>query len=67
MNAIETIDRLCEVVKMQAEIINRQALFIAEMSAVDEETKKEFDDDRRKAEDELKLLGQDSPFVSLNA
>ena len=52
---------------MQAEIINRQALFIAEMSAVDEETKKEFDDDRRKAEDELRLLGQGSPFVSFNA
>ena len=59
MNAIETIDRLCEVVKMQAEIINRQALFIAEMSAVDEETKKEFYDDHRKVEDELKLLGRD--------
>lgn len=67
MNATETIDRLCEVVSMQADIIRKQAFFIAQMSAVDEETKKEFDDDRRKAEDELKLLGQGSPFVSFNA
>lgn len=52
---------------MQADIIRKQALFIVEMNAVDEETKKEFDDDRRKAEDELKLLGQGSPFVSFNA
>lgn len=67
MNAIETIDRLYEIVNMQNDIIRKQAFFIAQMSAVDEETKKEFDDDCRKAEDELKLLGQSSPFVSFNA
>ena len=50
MNSLETIDRLCAVVREQAEIIHAQALFIEEQQTVDAALKQEFAAQRGKVE-----------------
>lgn len=56
MNSTELIERLCAVVEEQAKIIRRQALFIEEQLAVDEEVKKQFAAQRDDVDDELDLI-----------
>lgn len=56
MNSTELIDRLCAVVEEQAEIIRKQALFIEEQLAVDEEVKKQFAAQRDDVDTELDLI-----------
>lgn len=56
MTTPELIDRLCAVTEAQARIIRDQALFIENMKSVDEETKKNFADQREPVDAELDLL-----------
>lgn len=56
MNSTELIDRLCAVVEEQAKIIRKQALFIEEQLAVDEEVKKQFAAQRDDVDTELDLI-----------
>ncbi len=56
MNSTELIDRLCAVVEEQAKIIRKQALFIEELLAVDEEVKKQFAAPRDDVDTELDLI-----------
>ncbi len=56
MNSLETIDRLCAVVREQAEIIHAQALFIEEQQTVDAALKQEFAAQRDKVDAEISLI-----------
>lgn len=56
MNPIELIDRLCAVTEAQSQIIREQALFIEQMKAVDEETKRQFAEKRVPVDAELDLI-----------
>ena len=56
MNSLETIDRLCAVVREQAEIIHAQALFIEEQQTVDAALKQEFAAQRGKVNAEISLI-----------
>ena len=56
MNSLETIDRLCAVVREQAEIIPAQALFIEEQQTVDAALKQEFAAQRGKVDAEISLI-----------
>lgn len=53
MNCIEIVDRLCAVIKTQAEIIREQALFIEEQETVDEAIKQKFADKQETVDAEL--------------
>lgn len=56
MNSTELIDRLCAVVEEQGKNIRKQALFIEEQLAVDEEVKKQFAAQRDDVDTELDLI-----------
>lgn len=56
MTNIEIIDRLCAVVEAQSAIIRKQAFFIGEQLAVNEEIKKEFAMQCDAVDDEIDAL-----------
>ena len=56
MNTVEIIDRLCAVTEEQARIIREQAYVIENWMAVDDQTKKKFEEMRKPIEAELDSL-----------
>lgn len=65
MNTLETIDRLCAVVREQADIIREQALFIEEQLTVDEATRGKFVEKREAVDSELALIEGGLPLFQL--
>lgn len=63
MNQIEVIDRLCDIVRSQAEIINGQAAVIAEQLAVDDAIRGQFSERRGEVDAKLGRLRKEGVEV----
>ena len=56
MTNVELIDLLCKIVEQQSEIIREQAFFIEEHTAIDDEIKKTFAEQRSEVDAEIDII-----------